>query len=98
MHLWIYEAKYHFTVCTWLYSEGSQESTPHLVHVLKQSEDEDARYSACEALTVWGDCRALPALDHAAQHDNGCDYEERPIKEVARKAIEAIQQRYPEEF
>lgn len=95
LHLLAYDPQCQFSVCTWLLSQGSQESTPHLVHVLTQSTDESARYFAGEDLEVWGDRSALPALFHAEQHDMGCDYEERPIRSIARKAIRAIQARHP---
>ncbi len=50
---------------------------------------------AAEALCLSGDERAIPVLKHAQLYDQGCDWEERRISEMAKKAIEAISARLP---
>jgi hypothetical protein len=41
-------------------------------------------------LGVIGDMRALPALQHAQQHDQGTDREGRRVADFAAKAIQEI--------
>ena len=92
------DPKHQFVACQRLATYGGTErSVLPLCDVLWSSEDPDARYMAAEALYLSGDERAIPALEHAQLYDQGCDWEERRISEMAKKAIEAISARLPPE-
>ncbi len=61
--------------------------------VLQTAADPNVRLVAAEALIAVGDERAIPALAHAEEHDNGKDYEDRTIASAAHKAMLAIEKR-----
>lgn len=52
---------------------------PELCRILATDHDADVRYVAAQRLGEIGDASALDALDQAAAHDLGGDYEGRPV-------------------
>jgi len=66
---------------------------PALCQVLASDKDSDVRFIAAQSLGKVGDASAIPALEYAADHDIGTDYEGRPISDEAGKAIELIRTR-----
>ncbi len=66
---------------------------PALCGVLLSDKDSDVRFIAAKELGKVGDVSAIHALEYAADHDIGADYEGRPISDEAGKAIELIRTR-----
>lgn len=68
-------------------------STPPLINVLLHDPDPDLRYVAADSLGAIGTVAALDALEYAASHDDGEDYEMRRVADMAREAIIRIRTR-----
>jgi hypothetical protein len=64
-----------------------------LAKLLEADIDPNVRVVAAEALFAVGDERAIPALVHAAEHDDGKDFEDRTVSYAARQALLAIEKR-----
>jgi HEAT repeat protein len=64
-----------------------------LCSILLTETDPDLRYVAAESLAIVGDDTALEALDHAAAHDRGEDYEGFPVSEMAADAASQVRAR-----
>jgi len=77
-------------LCMELGAHRRSEAVPHLVDVLSRDPEGTHRFLAAWALGNIGDPAGLPALRQAMQNDEGVDYEGRPVKEVAAKAIRRI--------
>jgi HEAT repeat protein len=76
-----------------LWNIASRRSVPLIINALKYDREQLARSWAAFALGDLGDASALPALEAAAENDNGTDHEGRPIRDTARKSIEKIRSR-----
>ncbi|MBI3821543.1 MAG: HEAT repeat domain-containing protein [Planctomycetes bacterium] len=79
-------------VCEILGASKRPEAVPLLIEALQQDEDGTNRLVAAHGLGYIGDPAALPALKAAAESDEGVDYEGRPVKKTAAKAIRRITQ------
>ncbi len=79
-----------FTICRWFAEVGTERTVEPLVEVLRSSPSPDDRFMAAVALRNTGDARAIPALEHARDHDDGRDHDNHPIRGMAVEAIEAI--------
>jgi HEAT repeat protein len=82
-----------WTICDLLFRNSDSRVILPLVRVLLEDTDSNVRLMAAEALVMIGDARAIPALEYAAAHDLGKDYEDRSIADTAREALLAIQAR-----
>lgn len=58
-----------------------------LCNIALNSEDSDIRFNAIESLWKIGNISCLPTLKHIIKHDDGIDYEGRPIKQFAQKVL-----------
>jgi HEAT repeat protein len=67
-------------------------SIERLIRCLHSDPAGDVRYLAADGLELIGDSSALPALKKACD-DGGTDFEGRPIRRLALRAIEAISRR-----
>jgi hypothetical protein len=84
-------------VCSLLHDLGDARAVDSLTKVLREDSSPTVRYLATDALETVGDERALPALEWAAQHDEGTDWEGRPIAWSANTAKQSIQERLQKE-
>lgn len=80
-------------ICSLLHDLGDARAVERLTSVLLEDSSLTVRYLATDALETVGDARALPALEWAAQHDAGTDWEGRPIAWSAHAAMQAIRER-----
>ncbi|MEF2278803.1 HEAT repeat domain-containing protein [Deinococcus sp. YIM 134068] len=87
------ESGWRWAACRNLAEHPGSHAILLLAHTLVHDKDADVRFIAAESLGIVGDESGLPALQHAEQHDSGCDYEGFPIAEAARAAIRAIEER-----
>jgi GNAT superfamily N-acetyltransferase len=76
--------------CSFLAELGCPEAVPRLLCCLREDPSDWVRYSAVEALERCGDRSAIPALQEAAEKDQGTDYEGRLISDAALEAIKRI--------
>ena len=79
--------------CSFLAELDCPEALSRLLRCLREDPSGPVRYSAVDALERCGDLSVIPALRQAAENDSGTDYEGRPIRDKALKAIERITER-----
>ncbi len=72
---------------------GAEQVVEPLTEVLLSAEDADTRFMAAHALEQIGNARALPALKHARDYDQGCDHDGCSVSEAAAEAISTITSR-----
>jgi len=87
------DANVRWHTCGLIYDFGDQRATARLVEVLRNDPEGYVRLFAADALGRVGDLWAIPSLRDAEQFDTGQDHEGRRVSEVAKEAIETIQQR-----
>ncbi len=75
---------------------GGEKAVLPLTEVLLNDSVPEARLMAAFALEKIGDERVIPALEWAVEHDQGEDYEGRPVSWGAAQAIEEIWKRLAE--
>lgn len=84
------EAGLRWFICDLLVDDGDERAVEPLIRVLLEDPDGSVRLMAAVALRHIGDSRAIPALQHAMNHDVGTDEEGRRVDEAAKEAIDAI--------
>jgi hypothetical protein len=80
-------------VCGLLHDLGDERASDAVADVLLTDPNPTIRYIAVSTLEAIGNERALPALEWVAVHDQGTDWEGRPIAWQANAAIQAIRNR-----
>lgn len=66
-----------------------------LAKALLNDPSADVRWLAANALGKIGNPEALSALEYAREHDPYVNWEGRPVREVARQAIDSIEAKLP---
>ncbi|MEM8780536.1 MAG: HEAT repeat domain-containing protein [Cyanobacteria bacterium P01_G01_bin.49] len=61
-----------------------------LCEIAMTDEDADARYNAVHSLYQIGGEESIPTLEHIQLHDDGVDYEDNKIANLAKKALTRI--------
>jgi HEAT repeat protein len=79
-----------WNTCGLLHDFGDKRAIASLTRVLLQDSEADVRLMAAWALGEIGDSSALSALRHAAESDNGTDYEGRRVCDAAAESIQDL--------
>lgn len=77
-----------YAACRILAMIEGPDSLSRLLHRAQTDPSELVRYVAIDGIERVGDASVIPILQHIAETDTGCDYEGRPIREIALKVIE----------
>jgi HEAT repeat protein len=80
-------------ICTMLQALGDVRATEAVTNLMLSDPDGTIRYIAAATLGFIGGQEALPILQWVTNHDDGTDWEGRPIAWKAAEAAEAIQRR-----